>query len=429
MRGQALHADGKRRADRDDDGLLDNVAGADVVDSGDDDDAGGDETGTPQKSSDDLRRLSAATAQLRSDARELKQCFTRYAFSAIGLCCLMFAGIFRYIPNEPIVGVGALSVLPIIFAISRLGIYKFQRSNRAFGYELYLERTRRTPPEYCGRWKMPYRELLSWEEAMDAWRAVEPNLYRAIYSKPHFGPPRIKPGLKRKCHGPMWFLPENEMATAGVRWRPGHYLGNIMLCLAIIAVIAIAMISISAWQFAELTPNEKSPDWLLRPSVVLVGILPGHVTIAVGALVCLGAAILATIATHTVMRRAFAASRKIRMELMSVHSCAVIWLASVVAHFTAVEKSRQYKLSCAQLQDALRSAKTHDAKKHELKKKIAVGDAEEFIARELQRAPREPEPDGFGLPGYAFWLGQEAASLAAHPLEIHRWIFDRCAHQ
>lgn len=373
------------------------------------------------------------TPQLRTDARELKQCFTRYAFSSIGLCCLIFAGIFKFIPDDPIVGLGALSVLPIVYAIARLGVSKYRTSNRIFGFELYLERTRRMPSQTDGRWQKKFRTSISWEEAIHAWRAVEPSLYRAIYGKPKWiAPPQIKPEIKQQAKGQAWFLPEAEVRAAGAVWRPGSFLSSVLIWLVAVASIAILLILVSAWQFIKIMPvHPESKNWLLQPyDGALTALWPSVLAhYPVGGWVCAISAFIAMGVTHWMMRRAFSHARKLRTELMSVHSTAVIWVATVVAHFAAVEKAKKYQLSNTQLLEVVACAKKHDGNRRDIKKQLKAGEIEPFVVRELERQPRAQQPDAFALPGYAFWLAQEAASLASHPLEIHAWIFNRCARE
>jgi hypothetical protein len=347
---------------------------------------------------------------LRGEAEELKQCFTRYAFYSIGFCSMAIAGIIQFMIKEPIVGLSALGLLPVIFAVCRLGTYKYTNSNRAYGYELYMERSRDVPKEFCGRWKPVYRRL-SWEEAMHAWRVVQPSLFEAIYDKPLIGPDRIKSRLKIRRNFPAWFLASAEVgAAAQAKWSPGTYLTNLLIFLYLIGCAAVLVFGWAAVEFWRL------PAPLHGGNTPWFSDKVNGFTFSYGFLVC--ALMFGATAAVTAMRwrNDSARCRNVRVELLSIPACAQVWQAVVVAHYSALARARQYRLSTQQLTEIVRALRGKE------KKDAMSGNAELYVKRAQTQRSFDFVPDGIGMTGYAFWLGQQAASLAASPLDISGWI-------
>jgi hypothetical protein len=347
---------------------------------------------------------------LRGEAEELKQCFTRYAFYSIGFCSIAIAGIVQFMIKEPIVGLSALGLLPVIFAVCRLGTYKYTGSNRAYGYELYMERSRDVPKEFHGRWKPAYRKL-SWEEAMHAWRVVQPGLYEAIYDKPLIGPDRIKSRLKIRRRCPIWFLASAEVgAGAYAKWSPGAYLTNILIFLYLIGCAAVLVLGWAAVEFWRL-PTQELGQYVPWFSDKVDGF-----SISCGFLACAFAFVVAATFAVIRWRNDFARCRIVRLELLSIPSCAQVWQLVVVAHYAALAKARQYRLSNQQLWGIIKDLRGRE------RADAMAGNAEAYVKRAQSQRSFEFLPDGIGMTGYSFWLGQEAASLAANPTDISKWI-------
>ncbi len=81
-------------------------------------------------------------AMLRSEAAEVKDCFTRYSFAAMTFASASLAatiaahGKFDWAEYVP------LATLPLLMAVCRIGIHKYTTANRHYGYELHLSRIR-----------------------------------------------------------------------------------------------------------------------------------------------------------------------------------------------------------------------------------------------------------------------------------------------
>jgi hypothetical protein len=252
--------------------------------------------------------------------------------------------------------------------------------------------------------------MLSWEEAMHAWRAVQPSLYEAIYDKPLIGPDRIKRRL-RIGRRPVWFMASVEVGAASrAKWFPGAYLTHILSFLYVICSGAVAFLGCAAFEFSPLglRASTSSPQWLS-------GKVNGF-DFSWGFFVCAAAFLIAAACTIIRGRNDFARCRNVRVELLSIPACAQVWQAVVIAHYSALAKARQYRLSTQQLTEIVKELRGKE------KKDAMAGNAEVYIMRAQTQRSFDFVPDGVGMTGYSFWLGQEAASLAANPLDISGWI-------
>src|SRR5262245_1610901 len=82
----------------------------------------------------------------RQEARELKDCFTRYSFQAIAISAAALALIARFQSDEPATALPCILITALILSVARLGTYKYQSANRLYGYELHLTRATRLLP-------------------------------------------------------------------------------------------------------------------------------------------------------------------------------------------------------------------------------------------------------------------------------------------
>jgi hypothetical protein len=365
------------------------------------------------KGQDDTERREAILVnQLRAEAISLKECFTRYSFQAISICGIVGAGIVHFMFQEPLVGLGAVAVLPILLSVCRLGTYKYGAANRQYAYELHLTRTRNVPDEFRGRWKNEYRKM-DWEVLMRVWRVVQPTLFEAIYHKSRlFLPERLKKEFKPSPDNPMWFSQQSLFgAGATAKWRAGSYLEMMLICLRMLTWGAVLLL----WLIVPLIHAKiGGASKEFTAEVNLAGVHIRCVELFVYFI-----AVLATIITYLRGVTDRQRCRTLADGVLSIRSSAIVWQAVIIAHHSAVEKSQRYRLSCRQLSDIVRQLRRRE------RKDALAGNAEEYIAREQKRHAFEFHPDGVGLTGYSFWLGQEAASLANCAHDIHSWIATR----
>lgn len=254
---------------------------------------------------------SELISDLRQEVRELKDCFARYSFQGVGLSAAVLAIISRYQQEFPYVGLSAIPVVVMLIALARMGAHKYTSVNRNCGYELHLQRTRRLPDSGENVWKKEWRDL-GWEEAMRAWRIVQATVYRYVY----------KPGewklenLPKDWRGrkDLWFQTADNVSSAGGEavYYSGSYLKTSLEIIYVVIVLSFI------------------------PPIVTVGQLylkqgVGFRT-AVISLFTLATALLCVLKIRKIERR-----RVVLEEgLLSIHSCAIMWHAVVVAHFRAV---------------------------------------------------------------------------------------------
>jgi hypothetical protein len=389
--------------------------------------------------------------QLHAEVRGLQDNFTKYCFQAVSICSVTAGVIFHYMNENPYVGAAAFVLLPIVLITSRMGNNNYASIQRILGYELHLARTLNVPDRFKGRWKEEYRNI-KWEEAMRAWRIIQPSLYDKIYVGGRlFVPARYKSGFTPSKHNPLWFcqkslLGDNKNAT----WYPGTYLQVIQRILYAIAGIALIIMSLAPffvlakerypvgymsheWVNALISLGIAGEGGLRNLYLLCHSLIPGVGSIATSpypvsptvewhavwhfimfmfTVVALLVAIVFTFSRFRVD-----VQRRGAMEdgLLSIHSCAIVWQAVVIAHYEAVELSRRYRLSTPQLAKIVKEAGGGALKK------LNEGKAEAVIRDHLAKVKAFSEPDGAGLMGYTFWLGQQASSLVSCAKDVHEW--------
>jgi hypothetical protein len=125
--------------------------------------------------------------QLREEAKDVKGCFTTYSMQALVFSSLVLTAIFGTMEKVPLIVLSGIPVIILLMIICRVGIYKYATANRLYGYELHLARTRHFGQLRDGDnrviWKEDYRKI-RWEEAQRAWRVVQTCLFRKIYETP-----------------------------------------------------------------------------------------------------------------------------------------------------------------------------------------------------------------------------------------------------
>jgi hypothetical protein len=285
-----------------------------------------------------------------------------------------------------------LPAIWLLMASCRIGIAKYQGANRVAGFELHLGRTAHLEAgnEEWRRWKRSMRAI-TWEEAIRAWRVVQPTLYRRIYrtehdlpsgtfsrrfANLHLGKPlyTMRPSIRRfvdnyvsgykpdvaarETNDPYpWFLPavlsgfatlppermfprpdpeDVRGCTAGRRGNTGirvaYFSGSYLSAKFTILNVAQVMLTIPL-----LISSIRYISASGLANLVLTGSNLSYSTdlwLALGDTLLLGA-----IWTYIAVRAAYHRRREliIEDELMSVHSCAIVWQAVVIAHYRALE--------------------------------------------------------------------------------------------
>lgn len=329
--------------------------------------------------------------QLRDEAEEMKQCFTRFSFQSMAVSATVLAasiGVMgeyeaaRYIP---------LPMIILLFTVCRIGIYKYASANRNYGYELHLSRTRHqtalgvdTPTGVS--WDPKFRAI-TWEEACRAWRIVQPTIFRRLYRVPQDYRGRIW-GIRTlrsfyneylakryyqyrnetarliesyiessSMHSERsdeypWFSPVSlvqrierleDRTRAGTGAEPsrvsyvaGSYLRVMMGLLSAMQGLMLVPLCLSITKrvvLPVLNPNAAMSVHGIGSRLATV--VSQHWTSVID--------IVIVIAVSFVVWRRYVriTNRRQILEdgLLSIHSCAITWQAVVVAHFRAVRKT------------------------------------------------------------------------------------------
>jgi hypothetical protein len=256
--------------------------------------------------------LDALRVELREEAAQLKECFTKYAFQTVAISAALLGLIVRYLWEIPQVGLAAIAPAMISLACCRLGTFKYAAANRCLGYELHLFRTRSVPESLQGRWN-PDMRWMGWEEGLRAWRVVQTTIFANVYIHSRFWPNFVKPGFQNKA---VWWCQKSMIRQVkGVHYHPGMYLKTMLLLLHILAWFS----------------------WL----VVFAMVIRAETKYGAGAQ--LNLSIFACVALFVVvlLRTIMDTNRRDILEdgLLSIHSCAIVWQVVAIAHYTAKEKA------------------------------------------------------------------------------------------
>jgi hypothetical protein len=123
--------------------------------------------------------------RLRAEAGEVKDCFTRFAFQGITFASAAVAFMFTVTDKIPLAAFTAVPVIAMLMQVARIGVFKYGTANRNYGYELHLARmsTMLQTPEVRRERHDVIESIMGvrWEEALRAWRVVQPTIFREIY--------------------------------------------------------------------------------------------------------------------------------------------------------------------------------------------------------------------------------------------------------
>lgn len=252
--------------------------------------------------------------RLRIEADSLKECFTRFSFQAIAFSAIVFGLLDKTETPESYLVVASAFVITMLLAVARVGTYKYGNSNLVHGYELHLEQTQNLTDTSDG-WKSFMRNV-GWEEARRAWRIVQPTVFRHLYYYNALVPNLLRREHRKNSTEYRWFEPATLIGTANVDacYHPGGYLRlmvTMLHMLALLATLPIWIVALKDWRSDELEAR------------LLVGVALG----------------LALFVLFRVLQD-YPRLRLLEGGLLSIHSCAVMWQAVVLAHYRALERAR-----------------------------------------------------------------------------------------
>lgn len=320
---------------------------------------------------------------LRNEAYAVRDCFTRYSIQALAVSGGLVVAIAKFQTENPYTGLISIFPIILIILVLQMGVHKFATSNRLLGYELHLQRT----AHYISRDNcQEIIENVGWEEAMRAWRIVQPTLWHNIYepqvpkatgSSSLTGLERIyrrfdsliaksirkslslfvegknfnlwyytiatrneidrsiESGTKIDGYVGYWFDQSKafdrlreEPDKFEVAYNPGGYLGTMTLLFVLSIAICVSL------QYLAL-----AQIWLgyLSKTIYELG-LGSRLAIVVLNLAITIFVIATSFAVCAALRNINSRIQTLESGLLSIHSCAILWEAVVLAHLRALEE-------------------------------------------------------------------------------------------
>lgn len=275
--------------------------------------------------------------RLRAEANDVKDCVTKIGFQALALSTVVLGTILPLLNTIPLAGFAAAPLAIFLLAAIRISLHKYETANRLYGYELHIYRRTRLKDSKKG-WHSRMRQI-GWEEAFYAWRVVQPFIYKKIYLKPRWYTFPLNNYVKKKQpydqeNDQFWFLPTRLTGEKNVAYEAGDYLYILHFLLTLFAICAGTVLFYMSLQLSLESPCPAP----CRSDFFELGflIIAWLTTLAIGY----------TIGIRALRMRA--KRRILQDELLSINSCAIVWLAAVVAHFRALEalgaKAPDYRL-------------------------------------------------------------------------------------
>lgn len=265
---------------------------------------------------------------LRSEVATQKECITRYTIHSMAFVSVVWGLVFKLNGfGLPFYFCDAVLVFMLI-AVARIANHKYATINRNLGYELHFSRIK----DYI---QIGSKELANamlstgWEEAMCAWRFVQPTLYEKVYEVPKhryfkiFFRDRLKPD-QRSPNLYYWY-DTYELIAPGAIYHQGRYLRNIHLFLHSLSAFSIAVMwcflgyQIASFAFHAIT-GQVAVNWVF---------------VTFKAIQFAGIALVASIITFvliTQMLRQIRYRKILEGEFLSIQSCAVVWRIVVTCH-------------------------------------------------------------------------------------------------
>ena len=263
--------------------------------------------------------------RLIEEASLLKNCVTNFSFQTMAICVVVLGLMLRYqfsTNGTVYVGFAGSGIVLLALAVMRIGIHKNEAANRALGYELHINRIKNFPEKAKDGWQ-GYMVRIGWQEAMRAWRVVQPTIFNHLYEKSRCW--NFKPKTLKKEYSSQekhkWYLPES-IISKGAKYKSGSYFHRIFILLTVIACVFLGLQGIMCYQVCT-SPDVKATLFVKIFSIIF--------TLIICALL---------INRYLNIKRS---KENLEYELLSIHSCAILWQAVVVAHYRATEKCRKQR--------------------------------------------------------------------------------------
>lgn len=331
--------------------------------------------------------------RLREEAYSVKECCTKYAFRGIAFSVAILGFIASGQKENPYISLAGILVTIILLIVARIGTYKYGTANRNYGFELHLHRTKDFKAPSDKGWRQNYR-YIGWEEAMRAWRIVFSTIFENMYhTKGLYKDKPIDNDISYKWYSVKSNLKDKDGDSVAV-YHAGRYLDlmlKILHGMAFAGVIPIfiasihffleavkahtAMNSIRIIAFFEfpvkffldilfsfkllfgslaksLLPHiyysESFTDILLSfkfsfkyltgPTLFRNNAILSSIFLTIALFMC-----VYIFYRMTLNKRK---SDMLKDGLLSIHSCAIVWQAVVVAHYKAKQGVFQNGYKC-----------------------------------------------------------------------------------
>jgi hypothetical protein len=303
--------------------------------------------------------------QLRSEVRDVKDCFTRFAFQGSALATVVM-GFILNAHERPEVAWVAVPTIFLLMLICRVAIFKYTTANRNLGYELHLDRlaTYVRNGDFATRARVAQLEGIGWEEALRAWRVVQASIFAALYKVPQIEadrssilpeklfkrwrwPRHLDPGLfclKGKAQGleaaadhlydfrddaafadgpyAWWnqkkLTEHNDGSGISSHYHTGNFLKDVLFGLN---VMQWSLFLLLTWSVIPFLWDRRLP---LAEGLCLVIVI------------ALLGAVMAARQIRVRRRRLI-----LEEELVSIHSCAITWAAVTIVHVAAAGNTRR----------------------------------------------------------------------------------------
>ena len=280
--------------------------------------------------------------QLREEANEVKRCVTTYSFAALTFSSAVFAAIAAAADKLEEIWLAGIPVIALLMLVCRIAIYKYSTANRNYGYELHLARLDSFSAEVDPALLRALKRI-EWEEALRAWRVVQTAIFRCIYKVPEnmkwkflrfvdWRLYKLKPKWESEAenykkvieeasidnpsceHAYPWFMPNLlawDKKEKYSSYHAGTYLQNLITIMVVMQYFLAGLMAFLAFKHSTTIY-----------SVLLYSIAFGLMVVFI------------FIRQIRIKRR----RELLENELLSIHSCGIVWQAVTLAHVLARKK-------------------------------------------------------------------------------------------
>jgi hypothetical protein len=306
---------------------------------------------------------------VRSEASDVKDCFTQFSFQAMAFSATIVGIIFGTMEKLPLVVLSAIPVVFLLMVVCRIGIHKYTTCNRSYGYQLYLEQSKITNFKLVNQKIHNDMKNIGWEESLRAWRIVQPAIFQEIYTtlenkksalflkdipllnliasvRPDLYRPREqtrrviqdleenKTNKQNICLTEyLWFMPykltqipSKTLNSLIPNYHAGTYLRDMIRILTIMQFFLMLPMGVYLYfmyssSLNHVPDNEISNQLLSIPFLLII---------------------LATTLTLVICRALQTRRRReiLENEFHSIHSCAITWHLVLLVHYRAVQETK-----------------------------------------------------------------------------------------